>query len=162
MTTSHPHQREAGEAPSNNPVAQVLNRLLADHFALYLKTKGFHWHVSGPHFRDYHRMLDEQAEQILAATDPIAERVRKIGASTVMSISDIARRQTIQDTNQANLTAGEMLKMLLRDNRILVLMLREAKAIADRANDNATSGMIDGWTDAAEQRVWFLVETSNQ
>lgn len=139
-------------------VAQALNRILADSYALYLKTKNFHWHVSGPHFRDYHLMLDEQATQILATTDDIAERVRKTGGTTLRSIGDVARHQTIKDNDEDFVSAPDMLSELREDNLKLVESLREAKAIADEAGDNATDGLIDDWTDQAEERAWFLFE----
>lgn len=138
---------------------EALNRLLADSFALYFKTKNFHWHVSGPHFRDYHLLLDEQATQILAATDIIAERVRKSGHSTLRSIGDIARRQTVRDNDAEHVSATDMLNELRTDNLALVAALREIKALADAGGDNATSGLVDGWTDEAEQRAWFLFES---
>lgn len=143
-------------------VADALNGILADSFALYLKTKNFHWHVSGPHFRDYHLMLDEQAAQILATTDVIAERVRKTGNTTLRSIGDIARRQTIKDNDAEFVSATDMLNELREDNLKLVEALREAKDIVDEAKDNATSGILDEWTDQAEERAWFLFETSRK
>ena len=139
-------------------VAQALNTILADSFALYLKTKNFHWHVSGPHFRDYHLLLDEQAAEIFASTDAIAERVRKTGNTTLRSIGDIARHQTVQDNDADFVAPGDMLSELRDDNLKLVASLREAKDLADEAKDNATSGMIDDWTDLAERRAWFLFE----
>lgn len=150
------------DANSNSAlsVAQSLNGILADSFALYLKTKNFHWHVSGPHFRDYHLLLDEQATQILASTDLIAERVRKQGHATLRSIGDIARRQSIADNDAETVSAPDMLAELREDNLALVERLREAKEIADQAKDNATSGLIDGWTDEAEGRAWFLLEAA--
>lgn len=141
-------------------VADALNGILADSYALYLKTKNFHWHVSGPHFRDYHLMLDEQAAQILGTTDAIAERVRKTGNTTLRSIGDIARRQTIKDNDEDFVSADTMLGELRQDNLALVEALREAKDIVDDAKDNATSGILDDWTDQAEQRAWFLFEAS--
>ena len=141
-------------------VADALNGILADSYALYLKTKNFHWHVSGPHFRDYHLLLDEQATQILATTDLIAERVRKTGNTTLRSIGDIARHQTVKDNDAEFVGAADMLAELREDNLRLVEALREAKDIADSAKDNATSAIIDEWTDAAEQRAWFLFEAS--
>ncbi|MDQ8756820.1 DNA starvation/stationary phase protection protein [Sphingosinicella sp. LHD-64] len=141
-------------------VADALNGILADSYALYLKTKNFHWHVSGPHFRDYHLLLDEQAAQILASTDAIAERVRKTGNTTLRSIGDIARRQTIKDNDQDFVSAKDMLAELREDNLKLVEQLREAKEIVDAAKDNATSGILDDWTDEAEERAWFLFEAS--
>ena len=152
-------------SPTDNSraaVADLLNGLLANAFALYLKTKNFHWHVSGPHFRDYHLMLDDQAAQILATTDAIAERVRKTGNTTLRSIGDIARRQTIKDNDADFVSADKMLAELREDNLKLVELLREAKDIVDEAKDNATSGVLDDWTDQAEERAWFLFETSRK
>lgn len=143
-------------------VKDALNTILANSFALYLKTKNFHWHVSGPHFRDYHLMLDEQAAQIFASTDDIAERVRKTGNVTLRSIGDIARHQTLKDNDQDFVAPDDMLKELRDDNLKLVESLREAKDIADNAKDNATSAMIDDWTDQAERRAWFLFEAGRK
>ena len=143
-------------------VAEALNGILADSFALYMKTKNFHWHVSGPHFRDYHLMLDEQAAEIFAGTDDIAERVRKTGNTTLRSIGDIARHQTIKDNDSDFVAPGDMLSELRDDNLKLVETLREAKELADTAKDNATSAMIDDWTDQAERRAWFLFEASRE
>lgn len=143
-------------------VADALNAILADSFALYLKTKNFHWHVSGPHFRDYHLMLDDQATQILGTTDLIAERVRKTGGTTLRSIGDIARRQRIKDNDSDFVSAPEMLAELRQDNLRLVEALREAKDIVDAAKDNATSGILDDWTDQAEERAWFLLEAGRR
>lgn len=143
-------------------VADALNGILADSYALYLKTKNFHWHVSGPHFRDYHLMLDDQATQILATTDAIAERVRKTGNTTLRSIGDIARRQTIKDNDADFVRPEDMLAELREDNLKLVELLREAKDIVDDAKDNATSGILDDWTDQAEERAWFLFEASRK
>ena len=148
------------DASNARSVADALNGILADSYALYLKTKNFHWHVSGPHFRDYHLMLDDQAAQILATTDAIAERVRKTGNTTLRSIGDIARRQTIRDNDADFVAAGDMLAELREDNLALVQTLREAKDIVDEAKDNATSGLLDDWTDQAEERAWFLFEAS--
>ncbi|MCH4150913.1 MAG: DNA starvation/stationary phase protection protein [Sphingobium sp.] len=140
-------------------VADALNRVLADSYALYLKTKNFHWHVSGPHFRDYHLMFDEQAAEILAVTDLIAERVRKTGNVTLRSIGDIARRQTLADNDAAFVSPQDMLEELRADNLALVEGFRAVKQAAEDAGDNATSGIVDDWTDQAEQRAWFLFET---
>lgn len=150
-------------APTTNAfgnVADALNAILADSFALYIKTKNFHWHVSGPHFRDYHLMLDDQATQILGTTDAIAERVRKGGGTTLRSIGDIARRQRIRDNDAENVSASAMLAELRDDNLALVAALREAKQVVDAAGDNGTSGILDDWTDLAEERAWFLLEAS--
>jgi starvation-inducible DNA-binding protein len=141
-------------------VAETLNSALADCYALYLKTKNFHWHVSGPHFRDYHLLLDDQATQILGVTDLIAERVRKTGNTTIRSIGDIARRQTVADNDENFVAAPDMLAELRDDNLKLVESFRAVKEAAEKAGDNATSGIVDDWTDEAEQRAWFLFEAS--
>jgi starvation-inducible DNA-binding protein len=146
------------ESNAIGTLAEALNAALADTYALYLKTKNFHWHVSGPHFRDYHLMLDDQATQILATTDIIAERVRKIGATTLRSIGHIARLQRIEDNDRDFVPARQMLAELHQDNLELVQHLREAKRLAGEAGDNATDSLIDDWTDEAEQRAWFLFE----
>jgi starvation-inducible DNA-binding protein len=138
----------------------ALNALLADSFALYLKTKNFHWHVSGPHFRDFHLLFEEQAAQILATTDLMAERVRKQGSRTLTSIGDISRRQTINDNDAESLTATEMLAELQRDNLSLIANFKELKGLVETAGDIATSGIVDQWTDEAEQRAWFLGEAA--
>ncbi len=143
-------------------VAEALNGILADSYALYFKTKNFHWHISGPHFRDYHLLLDDQATQILATTDVIAERVRKTGNTTLRSIGDIARHQTIKDNDADFVAPDAMLAELREDNLALIALLREAKDIVDNAKDNATSGILDTWTDDAEQRAWFLFEASRK
>lgn len=150
------------KANATKTAAQALNGILADSYALYLKTKNFHWHVSGPHFRDYHLMLDEQATQILGTTDAIAERVRKTGNTTLRSIGDIARHQTIKDNDKEFVKPEDMLAELREDNLKLVELLREAKDIVDEARDNATSGILDDWTDQAEERAWFLFEASRK
>jgi len=143
-------------------VAEALNGILADSFAIYFKTKNFHWHVSGPHFHDYHLMLDAQAAQIFATTDAIAERVRKTGNTTLRSIGDISRHQSIKDNDAPFVSAEDMLAELREDNLKLVESLREAKDIVDEAKDNATSGILDTWTDEAEERAWFLFEASRK
>ncbi|CUS46096.1 MAG: DNA starvation/stationary phase protection protein [Pseudomonadota bacterium] len=143
-------------------VAEALNGILADSFAIYFKTKNFHWHVSGPHFHDYHLMLDAQAAQIFATTDAIAERVRKTGNTTLRSIGDVSRHQTIKDNDAPFVSAADMLAELRDDNLKLVESLREAKDIVDTAKDNATSGILDEWTDQAEERAWFLFEASRK
>ncbi|AOG00645.1 MULTISPECIES: Dps family protein [Blastomonas] len=140
-------------------LADAMNGLLADSFALYLKTKNFHWHVAGPHFRDYHLLLDDHATQILAITDAIAERVRKNGHRTLTSIGDIAKRQTIADNDKSGVAAEAMLKELRDDNLAFVAKLREVKELAGDAGDNATDGIVDDWTDQAQERAWFLTET---
>lgn len=150
------------DLPGNqvSDLAHALNGLLADSYALFLKTKNFHWHVSGPHFRDYHLMFDEQAAQILATTDLIAERVRKTGNTALRSIGDIARRQSLSDNDAEFVKPADMLAELREDNLRLVESLRAAKELADAAKDNATDGLIDDWTDEAEQRAWFLFEAA--
>lgn len=140
-------------------LAEAMNGLLADGFALYLKTKNFHWHVAGPHFREYHLLLDDQAAQILAITDAIAERVRKNGFRTLTSIGDIARRTSISDNDKPGVAAEAMLKELRDDNLAFVAKLREVKELAGQAGDNATDGIVDDWTDQAQERAWFLTET---
>lgn len=141
-------------------VAAALNKVLADSFALYIKTKNFHWHVSGPHFRDYHLLLDEQATQILLSTDQIAERVRKIGGTTIRSIGHIARLSEIADNDATQISAADMLAELRTDTLLLIEALKISKVVADASGDNASSGVIDTWTDEAEQRAWFLLESA--
>jgi starvation-inducible DNA-binding protein len=141
-------------------LSSVLNALAADVFALYLKTKNFHWHMSGPHFRDYHLLLDEQATQIFDITDAIAERVRKVGGTTIRSIGHIAKLQRITDNDQEFVPARDMLLELHADNRALVESLRAAHEVASRANDYATTSLIEVWIDEAERRAWFLFEAT--
>ena len=135
-----------------------MNALLADSFALYLKTKNFHWHVSGPHFRDYHLMLAEQADQIFAATDAMAERVRKIGGTTLRSIGHIGRLQRVLDNDADFVTPEDMLAELADDNRQMAAHLRETHSLCDEENDVATASLIETWIDEAERRAWFLFE----
>ena len=145
----------------NQPaVADALNALLADSFALYLKTKNYHWHVQGPHFRELHLLFDEQATQILGTTDLIAERVRKNGAATLRSIGDVARRQSIRDDDAASVRADAMVKTRAEDNRTLLARLKETKAAAEADGDIATSGLVDAWADETQQRIWFLEATA--
>jgi starvation-inducible DNA-binding protein len=141
-------------------IAGALTILLADMFALYVKTKNFHWHVSGPHFRDYHLLLDEQAEQIFATTDDIAERVRKIGGTTLRSIGQIGRLQRVLDNDADFVTPLDMLAELRDDNRQLVANLRETHGLCDEHGDVASASLIENWIDEAERRAWFLFETS--
>jgi starvation-inducible DNA-binding protein len=129
-------------------------------FALYLKTKNFHWHVSGPHFRDYHLMLDEQGDEIFATTDPIAERARKIGGTTLRSIGQIAKLQRIADNDADYVTPLDMLAELRNDNLELVKYLRQTHELCDEHNDVATASLIENWIDEAERRVWFLYEAT--
>ena len=135
-------------------------RLLADMFALYIKTKNFHWHISGPHFRDYHLLLDDQAEQIFATTDAIAERVRKIGGTTIRSIGHIARCQRVRDNDEASVRPADMLEELRRDNQFLVASMREAHTLCDEKGDLAGASLLENWIDEGEQRNWFLFETT--
>ena len=141
-------------------IADALNRLLADSFALYLKTKNFHWHMSGPHFRDYHLLLDEQSAQILATTDPLAERVRKLGATTVRSIGEIGRLQRIPDNDSERVPAPAMLAELLDDNLTLAAAMRLAHEICAVRGDVATTSLLEVWIDEAERRAWFLAATA--
>jgi len=141
-------------------ISSALNTVLADMFALYLKTKNFHWHVSGPHFRDYHLLLDEQSGQILAATDAIAERVRKIGGTTLRSIGHIARLQRIADNDEERVAAEDMLMQLLEDNKQLRASLRSVHTLCDEYGDIASASLIENWVDEAELRAWFLFEAT--
>ena len=141
-------------------IAGAMNAILADVFALYLKTKNFHWHMSGPHFRDYHLLLDEQSEQIFAMTDPIAERVRKIGGMTLHSIGQIAKMQRIPDNDAPYVEPLDMIAELREDNKALAQRLREAHDVCDEHRDIATASLIEVWVDETERRTWFLFETS--
>jgi len=138
----------------------VLRHLLADVFALYVKTKSFHWHIGGRHFRDYHLLLDEQAEQLFAMTDDIAERARKIGGTTLRSISDISRNQRLKDNNQESVTAEDMLAELRTDNQLLTRYLRSAHEVCEKHNDVATASLIENWIDETERRTWFLSQVT--
>lgn len=140
-------------------IGAELNTLLADVFALYLKTKNFHWHMSGPHFRDYHLLLDEQAGEIDAITDPIAERVRKLGGTTLRSIGDIARHQRLADNDADFVTPADMLAELREDNARLAEYMRKTHDLCGEYNDVATASLLENWIDEAEKRVWFLFET---
>ena len=141
-------------------VAAALNGVLADVFALYLKTKNFHWHMSGPHFRDYHLMLDEQSDQIFAMSDPIAERVRKLGATTIRSIGQIARTQRIEDNDAGYVEPSDMLAELRDDNKMLTASLRQTHNLCDEHHDVASASLIEVWIDETERRTWFLFEAS--
>src|SRR6476620_5771319 len=141
-------------------IAAALNGVLADVFALYLKTKNFHWHMSGPHFRDYHLMLDEQSDQLFAMTDPIAERVRKLGGMTLRSIGHIARSQRVLDNDAAYVEPLDMLAELREDNKTLAARLREAHDVCDEHRDIASASLIEVWIDETERRTWFLFEAS--
>jgi starvation-inducible DNA-binding protein len=139
-------------------ISAKLNVVLADVFALYLKTKNFHWHISGPHFRDYHLLLDEQSEQIFAISDDIAERVRKIGGLTLRSIGNVARLQTLKDNDEDFVAPLDMLRELMNDNKALVSLMREAHEVADEEGDVATTSLLETWIDEGERRTWFLFE----
>lgn len=155
MTNTQPI--DAGLAVTDT--SDHLNSLLADVFALYLKTKNFHWHMSGPNFRDYHLMLDEQSEQIFAMTDEVAERVRKIGGTTLRSIGAIARLQRIRDNDAEDVSPKAMLRELHADNLTLVEAMLEAHDVCDDHADVATASLLENWIDEAQRRVWFLAET---
>jgi starvation-inducible DNA-binding protein len=141
-------------------ISAALARLLADVFALYVKTKNFHWHISGPHFRDYHLLLDEQGQQIFEMTDPIAERARKIGGKTLRSIGDIARNQRILDNDADYVDPQDMLAELREDNKSLTVGLRQAHNVCDEYGDVATASLIEVWIDETERRTWFLYEAT--
>jgi len=156
------------DTPTDLPQAAVskisatLNVLLADAFALYLKTKNFHWHVSGRHFRDYHLLLDEQADQIFASTDELAERVRKVGGITLRSIGQISKMQTIKDNNEDYVPPREMLRELMEDNKKMAAAMRKAHKVVDDLEDAATAGLLENFIDETERRTWFLFEASRQ
>jgi len=143
-------------------ISGALNALLADVFALYLKTKNFHWHMSGPHFRDYHLLLDEHGDQIFAMTDDIAERVRKIGGTTIRSISHISRLQRISDNDADFVDPGDMLAELKEDNKGLVVRMLAVHALCDDANDVATASLLETWIDETQRRIWFLFEATRR
>lgn len=143
-------------------IAGALNALLADVFALYLKTKNFHWHMTGPHFRDYHLLLDEHGDQLFAMTDDIAERVRKIGGTTLRSIGHIARLQRISDNDAEFVTPDGMLSELREDEKALVLSMRGAHDLCDEAGDVATTSLLENWIDQTQRRIWFLFEATRR
>ena len=140
-------------------ISGALRQLLSDVFVLYIKTKNFHWHMSGQHFRDYHLLLDEQADQLFAMTDDIAERARKIGGTTIRSVGDIVRHQRLRDNDDSNVAARQMLTMLRDDNMELTGYLRATHALCEEHNDVATTSLIETWIDQTERRTWFLAET---
>ena len=156
------------DTPTDLPAAAVkkvsdaLNVLLADAFALYLKTKNFHWHISGRHFRDYHLLLDEQSDQIFATTDQLAERVRKIGGTTLKSIGQVAKLQTIKDNNEDYVPPREMLRELMNDNKHVAAAMRKAHKLCDDHSDSGTAGLLETFIDETERRTWFLFEASRQ
>jgi starvation-inducible DNA-binding protein len=143
-------------------ISGALNLLLADFFALYLKTKNFHWHVSGPHFRDYHLLLDEQAQQIFDTTDPVAERVRKIGGTTLRSIGHVARLQRVLDNDADYVSPMDMLAELREDNMQVAMRMREVHDLCDKHGDVATASLLEVWIDESERRVWFLFEAGQR
>jgi starvation-inducible DNA-binding protein len=149
-------------AEATRDITGALNTLLADVFALYVKTKNFHWHLSGPHFRDYHLMFDEQGDQLFAMTDPIAERVRKIGGSTIKSIGQIARLQRVLDNEADYIDPEDMLADLCEDNKMLAARLRETHDVCDEHRDVATASLIEVWIDETERRTWFLFEAGQR
>ncbi len=156
-----PLQVRTGLRPeATRDIFGALNALLADFFALYLKTKNFHWHVSGPHFRDYHLLLDEQADQLFATTDVIAERVRKIGGTTLRSIGHVARLQRVSDNDADYVTPLDMLAELREDNSQIAGRMRETHGVCDEHGDVATASLLEIWIDEAERRTWFLFEAS--
>ena len=154
------------DTPTDMPPAAVekisasLNVLLADAFALYLKTKNFHWHVSGRHFHDYHVMLDEQSDAIFATTDQLAERVRKLGGTTLRSIGQVSKLQTIQDNNEDYVPPRDMLRELMEDNKAFTSNMRQAHEVAAQNNDSATTSLLETFIDETERRTWFLFETT--
>jgi len=150
------------KASATKDISGAMNVILADVFAIYLKTKNFHWHLSGPHFRDYHLLFDEQADQLYAMTDPIAERIRKLGGTTLRSIGHIARTQRVLDNDANYVEPEDMLAELGEDNKMLASSLRAAHAVCEEHNDIATTSMIEVWIDETEKRTWFLFETSRQ
>jgi starvation-inducible DNA-binding protein len=141
-------------------ISAALTALLADVFALYVKTKNFHWHMTGPHFRDYHLLLDEQSDQIFAMTDPLAERVRKIGGTTIRSIGQIDRLKRVEDNDAPFVDAQDMLAELREDNKDMVARMREVHDLCDEGRDVATASLLENWIDETERRVWFLYETT--
>jgi starvation-inducible DNA-binding protein len=143
-------------------ITGALNAILADVFALYLKTKNFHWHMSGPHFRDYHLLLDDQGDQIFAMTDPIAERVRKVGGMTLRSIGQIAKQQRLSDNDADYVDALDMLAELREDNKTLTVRMREAHEVCEEHGDIASASLLENWIDETERRTWFLFEASRR
>ncbi len=158
MTTMNLREHSSLTSEAVNQISDALRQLLADIFGLYLKTKSFHWHMAGRHFRDYHLLFDEQAEEIFAMTDVVAERARKIGGTTLRSIGEIARRQRLRDNDQENLTARSMVSELRDDNARLTGFLREAHELCAKHNDVASTSLIEKWIDQTERRTWVLSE----
>ena len=150
------------KAEATKNIAGAMNAILADVFALYLKTKNFHWHMSGPHFRDYHLLLDEQGEQLFAMTDPIAERIRKLGGTTLRSVGDIVRLKRVSDNDATYVEPEDMLAELLEDSKTLAARLRQAHSVCEEYEDIATASLIEVWIDETERRTWFLFEAGRQ
>jgi starvation-inducible DNA-binding protein len=150
------------KAAATRDISGAMNAILADAFALYMKTKNFHWHMSGPHFRDYHLLLDEQGDQLFAMTDPIAERIRKLGGTTLKSIGDIGRTQRVLDNDADYVEPEDMLAELCEDSKALAARLREAHSVCEEHNDIATASFIEVWIDETERRTWFLFEASRR
>ena len=150
------------ESGAVKDISSALTELLADVFALYIKTKNFHWHMSGPHFRDYHLALDEQGEQLFAMTDDIAERVRKIGGTTLRSVGHISRVKRIADNDADYVTPKDMLSELREDNRALIVSMRSAHDLCDEAGDVASASLLENWIDEAQRRAWFLYEMTRE
>ena len=167
MNASHPDLPQRSAVGSSRQISgktltaicSELKRLLADTFALYIKTKNFHWHMTGPHFHDYHRLLDEEANQLLEMTDPIAERSRKLGRDALYSIGDIARHQRVKDSDQKGQSPRAMLAELLEDNRLLADNLRTAHIVCEQFGDVATASLLENWIDETDLRIWTLRET---
>jgi starvation-inducible DNA-binding protein len=143
-------------------ISHALNGILADAFALYLKTKNFHWHISGPHFRDYHLMLDDHADAIFATTDPIAERVRKISGTTLRSIGHISQLQSVKDNDEQFVGPNEMLRELMNDNKAVAAAMRKAHEVCDKHDDVASASLLENYIDETERRTWFLFEASRK
>ncbi|MBV8731542.1 MAG: DNA starvation/stationary phase protection protein [Acidobacteriia bacterium] len=157
----HAHTQHTDIAPEAvKEISGALTALLADVFALYIKTKNFHWHMSGPHFRDYHLVLDEQGDQLFAMTDDIAERARKIGGTTIRSVGHIARVKRIVDNDAEYVTPKDMLSELLEDNKALILSMRSAHNLCDEDGDVGTASLLENWIDETQRRAWFLFETA--
>jgi starvation-inducible DNA-binding protein len=150
------------KAPATRDISGAMNAILADVFALYMKTKNFHWHMSGPHFRDYHLLLDEQGDQLFAMTDPIAERIRKVGGATLKSIGHIGRTQRVLDNDAEYVEPEDMLAELCEDSKAFTVRLREAHGVCEEHNDIATGSLIEVWIDETERRTWFLFEASRR
>jgi starvation-inducible DNA-binding protein len=149
------------EGPGGAEISDALRHLLADVFTVFMKTKGFHWHIGGRHFRDYHLLLDEQASRIFAMVDEIAEPARKLGGGTLRSVSEITRNQRLRDNDDGRLSPADMLKELLDDNRQLTRFLRSTHELCDRHRDVATASLLENWIDEAERRIWFLAEITH-